>query len=127
MLYSTYFVDFTRDKKVHGNIILAGVNFFTLNTKILLGEVIDIVNQLDDETTNLVKLFLKFTFFRLKGEIYEHAKGSSNGFSSFLDTSILMHGELRAEGFGILANLRQDGGKDMLMTPMSIGHFLQTI
>jgi len=73
-------VNLLKEWNIRENDMLVSFDVVSPFTKILIDEVVDIIRCVsNDETANLVKVYLNSTYFNLWGDIYKQTKGVAMG------------------------------------------------
>jgi hypothetical protein len=76
----SHFIQNIKSTKVNEAYILVSFDVVSLYTKIPLNDAINVIRRLtDNETTNLVEVCLKYTYYSFGGDIYERTNGVAMG------------------------------------------------
>ena len=78
--YSSELVSKMKEWKMSDNDLLTSFDVVSLYTKIPINEAVEVIKKVSNpETTHLVEICLRSTYFCFQGEIYEQTKGVAKG------------------------------------------------
>ena len=78
--YSSHFFKYIKRINVDENEIMVSFNVVLLYNKVPIEEAIKIIiNITNDERTNMVRIYLKYTYFTFQNEFYEQTDGVAMG------------------------------------------------
>jgi len=77
---STHFINEIKDLNLDANDILVSFDVQSLYTNVPLDEAMEVIHKIaNSDTTKLIEVYLKSTFFSFRDEIYEHTCGVAMG------------------------------------------------